>query len=468
MPLHLFNTLTRQKEIFKPINDNLVGIYCCGPTVYWFAHLGNMRTYIFEDVLRRVLEYNGYRVTHIMNYTDVGHLTSDADEGEDKMEKGAAREGKTAWEIAEEYIQAFEKDAEALNILKPDATPRATDHIQEQIDLIKILKKNRFTYKIPDGIYFDTSKLSAYGQLARLDIKGQKAGVRVEMAEGKKHPTDFVLWKFSPKDKKRQMEWESPWGIGFPGWHIECSAMSRKYLGEQFDIHCGGVDHLNVHHTNEIAQSEAAFGKIPARFWMHAEHLLLEDSKIAKSAGHLLTVQTLIKKGLDPIAFRYLTLTAHYRSKLNFTWSSLSAAQSALENLYHAYSDVILRALSPRRDANQSSATVESYHEQFLSAINDDLNTPEAIAIMWKLIKDETLDAAEKQSLLLDFDKVFGLRLADIKPIEIPEEIKKLAAEREKLREEKKWEEADNVRQKIEAAGWQIEDTENGPKVEKK
>jgi len=454
--LKLYNTLTRKKEEFQPINDKKVGLYCCGPTVYWFAHIGNLKSYIFQDVLRRVLEYDGYKVIHIMNYTDVGHLTSDADTGEDKMEKGAKREGKTAWEIADFYIKAFEKDTQALNILKPTATPRATDHIAEQIELIKKIEEKGFTYKTDDGIYFDTSKLKNYGKLAMLDEKGLKAGARVEMAEGKKSPTDFALWKFTPNGVRRQMEWPSPWGVGFPGWHIECSAMSQKYLGEQFDIHCGGVDHINVHHTNEIAQSEAAFGKIPAKFWLHNEFLLVDSGKMGKSEGNIFTLKTLIDKGFNPLAYRYLVLTAHYRSKLNFTWESLEAAQNALNNLYQIFGEY--------PDGGKIS---KEYKKEFEEAIDDDLDTPKAIALVWKLIKDEKISDADKKQTLLDSDKVFGLGLDKIKKVEIPDEIKKLAEQREKLRQEKKWDEADEVRKKIEEMGFHIEDAKEGPEIKK-
>ncbi|MBI4708887.1 MAG: cysteine--tRNA ligase [Candidatus Portnoybacteria bacterium] len=474
--IKLYNTLTRKKETIKPLNDNLIGLYCCGPTVYWYAHLGNLRAYIFEDVLRRVLEYNGFSVKHVMNYTDVGHLTSDEDSGEDKMEKGAKREGKTAWEIAEFYIKAFENDARALNILEPTFKPRATENIEEQITLIKTLEEKGFTYKIADGIYFNTSKLKDYGKLARLDIEKLKAGARIEMVEGKKNPTDFALWKFSPANSKRQMEWESPWGLGFPGWHIECSAMSQKYLGEQFDIHCGGIDHIPTHHTNEIAQSEAAFGKIPARFWLHSEFLLIDGGKMAKSDENFLTVKTLIDKRFNPLAYRYLTLTAHYRSKLNFTWESLAAAQSALDSLYNFY--LRLNENPPQTSLKGGIDSpplggvrgdlknkLNEIKKQFLAALNDDLNTPEALAIVWKLIKDADISDADKKSALLDFDKVLGLGLEKIRKIEIPEEIKQLAKEREEARKNKDWAKADQLRKKIQESGWDIEDTPDGPKI---
>ncbi|NUM74290.1 cysteine--tRNA ligase, partial [candidate division KSB1 bacterium] len=347
-PLHLYDTYTRSLREFKPLRADEVGLYTCGPTVYDYAHIGNLRTYLFEDILRRALEFNGYNVKHVMNITDVGHLVSDADTGEDKMEKGARRTGKTAWEIAAFYTQAFQDDMQRLNILPPTIWCRATDHIREQIETIRCIEKKGFTYRTSDGIYFDTSKLPNYGYLARLDIEGLRAGERVEVGE-KRNPTDFALWKFSPAgstssptggenrfDKlpaRRQMEWESPWGVGFPGWHIECSAMSEKYLGPFFDIHCGGEDHITVHHTNEIAQTEACHGTRLANFWMHGYFLQLDDAKMAKASGEFLRVQTLIDRGYDPLAYRMLCLGAHYRTQLNFTWESLDGAETALQRL---------------------------------------------------------------------------------------------------------------------------------------
>jgi len=458
--LKLYNTLLRKKQIFRPLKDKKVGLYTCGPTVYDYAHIGNLRTYIFEDILRRVLEYNGYKVKHVMNYTDVGHLTSDADTGEDKMEKGARREGKSVWEIAEFYIKAFKKDAAALNILKPSLTPRATDHIKEQINLIKILEKKGFTYETKDGIYFDTSRLKDYGRLARLDIKGLKAGARIKMTEGKKNPTDFALWKFSPKNTKRQMEWDSPWGKGFPGWHIECSAISAKYLGQPFDIHTGGVDHISVHHTNEVAQSEAALGKVPAKFWLHGEHLLIETGKMAKSEGNFLTLNYLIEKGFNPLAFRYLVLTTHYRSKLNFTWRSLQAGQNALDTLYGK-----LREIKHETMRKVSSQSPAYYEKKFLSAINNDLDTPKALSVVWQIIKDNRLSSQDKKQLLLKFDKILGLGLDKIKPLKIPQKIKQLASQREILRINKQFIQADRLRKKIENLGYRIEDTSYGPKI---
>ena len=332
MKLRLFDTYTRSLRDFDPLHPPEVGIYCCGPTVYDYAHVGNLRTYIFEDILRRVLEFNGYRVKHVMNITDVGHLTSDADTGEDRMEKGSRRTGKLAWEIAEIYTQEFKKDLQRLNINEPHIWCRATDHILEQIDFIKCIEVKGYTYHTADGIYFDTSKLPDYGHMARLDIEGLRAGARVDMAD-KRNTTDFALWKFSPSGEKRQMEWDSPWGVGFPGWHIECSAMAAKYLGSFFDIHCGGEDHIMVHHSNEIAQMQACHGTHLANFWMHGYFLQVDESRMGKSVGNFLRLQTLIDRGYDPLAWRLFCLSAHYRSKLNFTWESLEGSETALNRL---------------------------------------------------------------------------------------------------------------------------------------
>ncbi|MCG2690006.1 cysteine--tRNA ligase, partial [Candidatus Parcubacteria bacterium] len=334
--LKLFNTLTRQKENFKPLDKKgqEVGLYTCGPTVYNFAHIGNLRSYLFEDVLKRVLLYNGFKVKHIMNITDVGHLTSDADTGEDKLEKGAKRENKSVWEIAGFYTKTFKKDLELLNIKEPSKWIKATDTIKEQIALIALLESKGYTYSIGDGVYFDTSKLKNYGVLWGNEKEvALEAGKRIEMVKGKKNPTDFALWKLSPKNEKRQMEWLSPWGVGFPGWHTECVVMAQKELGSPFDIHCGGIDHIQVHHTNEIAQSQGTFGNNLANFWLHGEFLDLKGQKMAKSTGGFITLTTLIEKGFNPLAYRYLCLQAHYRTKLNFSFEALTSAQNGLNNL---------------------------------------------------------------------------------------------------------------------------------------
>src|SRR5215510_11747147 len=332
MTLRLFDTYTRSLRDFAPLQPAAVSMYACGPTVYDYAHIGNLRTYVFEDVLRRVLDFNDYTVTHVMNITDVGHLVSDADTGEDKMEKGSRRTGKSAWEIAEFYTQAFKDDLGHLNILEPTMWCRATEHIPEQIETIRCIEAKSFTYRTADGVYFDTSRLPTYGDLARLDRQGLHAGMRVDMGE-KRHPTDFALWKFSPPDQKRQMEWDSPWGVGFPGWHIECSAMATTYLGPFFDIHCGGEDHIAVHHPNEMAQTEVCHGTRLANFWLHGSFLQLDDARMAKSAGDFLRLQTVVERGYDPLAYRFFCLSAHYHTTLHFTWEGLDGAATALHRI---------------------------------------------------------------------------------------------------------------------------------------
>jgi len=454
MTIRLFDTYTRSLRDFAPLHPPEVGLYCCGPTVYDYAHIGNLRTYIFEDVLRRTLEFNGYRVKHVVNITDVGHLVSDADTGEDKMEKGSRRTGESAWQIAEKYTQAFKHDLCALNVLEPAVWCKATDHIADQIDAIRRIEAQRFTYRTSDGIYFDTSRLPDYGHLARLDIEGLQAGARIDAAE-KRHPTDFALWKFSPPDQKRQMEWDSPWGVGFPGWHIECSAMSARYLGPFFDIHCGGEDHIPVHHTNEIAQTEAMHGTRLANFWLHGYFLQLGDARMAKSAGEFLRLQTLIDRGYDPMAYRFLCLGAHYRARLNFTWDSLDGATTALNRLRAA-----------AHEWGAPGAIDEEFAAKFTARITDDLNLPRAVALVWELVKSDLL-AAMKRATLLHFDRVLGLRLADWQPADevIPDDILRLAEQRHQARAAKHWQEADALRAQVVAAGYEIEDTPNGPRV---
>jgi cysteinyl-tRNA synthetase len=449
----IYNTLTRKLEEFAPVKKNHAGIYTCGPTVYNYAHLGNLRTYIFEDVLKRVLYLNGYKVKHIMNITDVGHLTSDADEGEDKIEKGAAREGKTAWEIADFYTDAFKKDLSELNILPPDIYCRATDHIKEQINLVKKLEKNGFTYKTTDGIYFDTSRLPDYGKLAGSGKRELKAGARVDLGE-KKNITDFALWKFSPANKKRQMEWPSPWGTGFPGWHLECSAMSVKYLGQPFDIHCGGIDHIPVHHTNEIAQSEAANGKPLANYWLHGEFLITGAEKMAKSAGNFLTLASVKENNISPLAYRYFVLQTHYRKQLNFSWDALSAAQNGLNHLCRLLPDL------PDKGENKNLS------EKFSESINNDLDIPAALAIVWQAVRERKI--SRKQ--LFKFDEVFGLRLAEFKEekIELSDEAKELVRARNEARAQKQWSQSDALRKQLEEMGFVVEDTKEGTKITKK
>jgi cysteinyl-tRNA synthetase len=452
----LFNSLTNKKEGFKPLKDKKVGLYTCGPTVYLYAHLGNLRTYIFEDILKRVLEYNGYRVKQVMNITDVGHLTSDADSGEDKMEKGARREKKTAGQIAAFYTRAFKNDLKRLNIKFPEVWVRATATIKDQIELIKILEKKGFTYQIKDGVYFDSSKLKTYGRLGGKKARQLKPGARVKLVPGKKSPRDFALWKLTPPGVKRQMEWASPWGRGFPGWHTECVVMSLKKLGLPFDIHCGGIDHIPVHHPNEIAQAEAAYGQIPARYWLHGAFLILKKGRMGKSEGNLILLNDVIKKGFNPLAFRYLCLIGHYRSPLIFSWESLRAAQNALKNLYAKTAQIKSSVAASRK------ARAKNYQKRFLEIINNDLDVPRTLALTWQVLGDPKLTAEEKYSLLLDFDRVFGLDLAGVKKLKMPAKIKVLIQKREQYRKKGQWQKADEIREKIRQAGWEVRDKKIG------
>ena len=443
------------------MDGKTVRLYTCGPTVYNFAHIGNLRSYIFADVLRRVLKYNKLPVKQVMNITDVGHLTSDADEGEDKMEKGAKREGKTVWDIAQEYTEAFQADMAKLHIEEPDIWCKATDHIPEQIAQIQQLEEKGFTYTTSDGVYFDTSKLDDYGKLARLNIDQLQAGVRVDMGE-KKHATDFALWKFSPTDEQRAMEWDSPWGKGFPGWHIECSAMSMKYLGDQFDIHTGGIDHIQVHHTNEIAQAEGATGKKPwVQFWMHGEFLVLNKGKMAKSGEGFIILQTLIDKGYEPLAYRYMCLTASYRQQLTFSWEALETAK-------HSYEKIKSKVLDLQENSSDCSDDVAKHKEQFLHAINDDLNMPQALAALWGLLRDDKISSKARLELANDFDTVLGLGIADFGSEDIPADIVTLAEKREKARAEKNWEASDKLRDEIHEKGFIIDDKKEGFVLRKK
>lgn len=462
--MKLFNTLGRKLEEFKPLGK-IVKFYSCGPTVYWYQHIGNLRTYIFNDLLKRVLLYNGYKVEHVMNVTDVGHLTSDADVGEDKMEKAAAKEGKKAEDIANYYLGVFREDFKKLNISEPDVWCKATEHIKEQIELVKILEKKGYTYKTSDGIYFDTSKLKDYGKLALLKKEGLEAGKRIDIGE-KKNKTDFALWKFSEEPGVRQQEWDSPWGIGFPGWHIECSAMSSKYLGEQFDIHTGGEDHIPVHHTNEIAQSEAAFGKKPwVKYWLHGAFLTFKGEKVSKSKGGLFTISELEKKGYDALDYRYLCLNTHYRKPLSFSLEALDSARVAFKKLKE---DVkVLKKESNFESLEKISATAEKvsrYKKEFLDAVSEDLNIPKALGLMWEMLKDDELGAKEKYKIIIDFDKVFGLGLDKLEEDELNDEEQKMIDEREKARSRKDWKKADELRDKLAEKGIVLEDTAEGIK----
>ena len=459
MPLKLFNTLSRKIENFKPLKGNHVGLYTCGPTVYNFAHLGNMRTYIFEDILKRVLLYNGFEIEHVMNITDVGHLTGDQDMGEDKVQKEANKEHKTVWEIADFYTKAFKTDLTNLNILYPNIFCKATDHIKEQIEMIKKLEKNGFTYKTSDGIYFDTSKLKDYNKLSHQKLESLREGARVEVNPEKKNPTDFALWKFSPKNTKRQMEWQSPWGIGFPGWHIECSAMSTHYLGDQFDIHCGGVDHINTHHTNEIAQAESATGKKPwVKYWLHGEFMNLKDGeKMAKSSGNFLTLNSeFVNKNINPLVYRYATLSVHYRKKMEWNENILEASQNG-------YSHLVNRV----KELGTSIGQIDSkFKKEFVEAINDDLNMPKALAVTQELLKSN-ISNEDKLATILDFDKILGLGLGLLKKEEIPKEVQELVNKREKARQEKDWVKSDELRNKIKDMGYEVKDSISGPVIDR-
>lgn len=460
--LTIYNTLTKKEEVFKPIKKGEVGLYGCGPTVYWYQHIGNIKRYIFEDILARTILYNGYKLKHVINVTDVGHLTSDADEGEDKMEKAAAKEGKKASDIADFYFKVFKEDLEKVNILEPNIWCKATDHIKEQINLVKMLEKKGFTYITTDGVYFNTAKLKDYGKLAKLKKEKIEAGKRVSVKE-KKNSTDFALWKFSEAPGVRQQEWESPWGIGFPGWHIECSAMSTKYLGQPFDIHTGGQEHIQVHHTNEIAQSEAANNKKFVNYWMHSAWLInKEGDKISKSTGGLYTISELEKQGYDPLIFRYFCLLTHYRKPQVFTMENLDAAKNTYERIKRKVQQLKEK---PTRGKDLS----KKYQEDFLKAINSDLNTPAAIQVMIKALDDPSFSSKAKLKLLNKFDKVLGLNLTIIKEEKttIPEEVQNLLKEREVTRKNKDWTLSDQLRDQIKQLGFAVKDTPEGQVLEK-
>ena len=461
MDLKLYNTLTRQKEVFTPVLPPKVGLYTCGPTVYNYAHIGNLRTYIFSDILKRVLTYNGFRVKHVMNITDVGHLTGDRDMGEDKLESGARREGKSAWEIAEYYTEAFKTDIEKLNILPPTLWCKATDTIEDQIKLIRTLEEKGYTYRTSDGIYFDTSKFENYTKLSHQDLDALKEGARVERNPEKRNATDFALWKYSPKEAQRQMEWDSPWGVGFPGWHIECSAMSMKYLGKMLDIHCGGTDHIDVHHTNEIAQSEAATGKPFFRYWMHGAFLIIAGGKkMAKSEGNFLTLDaTLRKNDLDPLAYRFAAFQTHYRKPMEFSSEAIEAAQNGLQHLRNQ-----VRTL--RHDAKASEVDA-AYRSRFLEALNNDLNMPRALAVVQDLLKSE-LSPEVKLATVFDFDRVLGLDLEKSAAHQaLPDDVQALVDARQRAREEKQWDLSDQLRDEIQSKGYVVQDAAQGMKVYK-
>ncbi len=450
MSLRFYNTLHRQLEDFTPLHAPEVGLYTCGPTVYWSAHIGNFRSYVFEDVLQRVLEMEGFLVKRVMNITDVGEL---ADNGEDKMLLGAKREGKTVQEVAQMYLDRFLRDAERLNIKipKPPFLCKATEHIFQQIELIQVLEQRGFTYQTDDGVYFDTAKFSAYGSFSGQKLEDKEAGARVAINDQKRNATDFALWKFAPLDAERQL-WESPWGTGFPGWHVECSAMARLYLGQPFDIHCGGVDHIPVHHENEIAQSEAAYGVPLANYWLHNEFVLVDDKKMSKSLGNVYTIDDLAARGFDPLAYRYFCLNAQYRSKINFTWQALEGAAQGLKHVQ-----------AVARTSTRGTHTDQDVYEKFCQALEDDLNTPRALAVMWDFLKSD-VSSDVKGATLLKMDEVLGLGLDAIvgRLIEAPAELRQLAQERQVAREAKDFARADALRKEIEQRGWTVLDGSDG------
>jgi cysteinyl-tRNA synthetase len=465
MSLRFYNTLGGQKEEFSPIDKKEVRMYTCGPTVYNYAHIGNLRAYVFADILRKTLEYSGYRVHQIMNITDIGHLSSDQDSGEDKMTKGLVREGKALtlknmrW-LAEKYTGKFKEDLEKLNIALPSGMYFASDYIADDIALIKKLEEKDYTYKISDGIYFNISKDKNYGELRGGKIKIENTESRLEKNLEKRNPEDFALWKFS-----KDIGFPSPWGNGFPGWHLECSAMSMKILGEQFDLHTGGVDHIPVHHTNEIAQSECATGKRPfVRYWLHNEFVDIAGAKMAKSDDNFFKLNTLEEKNINPLAYRFWLLMANYRTKINFNWEALEGAEIALKRLYGLY----LGLVPPTAGRGDTIGKVSTkYQEKFKEYIGDDLDTPRALTLLWDLMKDEKISNADKKATVLDFDKVLSLGFADLKEEIIPAEVKKIAEEREEARKNKNFKKSDELRSKINSLGYEVKDSSTGYKISK-
>lgn len=457
--LKVYNTLTRRKEEFVPLNDKVVTMYSCGPTVYSYAHIGNMRAYLFMDSVRRTLKYNGYKLKGVMNITDVGHLLSDGDDGEDKMEKASREQQKSVYEIAAIYTDAFMKDLAKLNIGKPEIIAKATDHINDMIKYVEALVEKGYGYETSDGIYFDISKFREYGKLSGLDLEGQRAGARVDVNDEKRNPADFALWKKAPKE--HIMQWESPWGMGYPGWHIECSAMSRKYLGDTFDIHTGGVDHIPVHHENEIAQSEALVGHKTVDYWMHVEFMQVDGGKMSKSLKNTYTVSELEQKGYSAMAFRYFCLNTHYRKKLNFTFEGMDAAKTS-------YNRLLAAVHSHKGGKSFDEEAVKKYDELFTEAINDDINIPLGLGVLWNMLKEKPSQAI--YDLAMKFDKVLGLALdteSAPEKVEAPEEVIKLAELRLKARKDKDWAQSDVLREQISKLGYQIIDKKDGYDIKK-
>ncbi len=467
MKVCLFNTMSRKIEEFKPISRDVVGMYGCGPTVYNYAHIGNLRTYIFEDILKRMLTHAGYKVRHVMNITDVGHLTGDGDDGEDKLEKSARESGKSVWDIAKFYTDAFFRDYDSLNIIRPDVICPATQHIPQMIALIKRLEEGGHTYVAGGNVYFSIDTFPDYGKLARLKLDELQSGARIDVDSNKRNPKDFVLWFTKSKFGEQAMMWDSPWGRGYPGWHIECSAMSMHYLGEQFDIHCGGIDAIPVHHTNEIAQSEAATGKKWVNYWMHGEFLLTEKGKMSKSSGEFLTLQVLRDRGFDPLDYRYFCLGAHYRTQLQFSFEGLTGARNARLNLAERVSS--LGEFKPV----ELSPAAKAYTDDFDAFVCDDLSMSRALSVLWGLLKDGSIPDSEKLSAVRYMDEVLGLELDKVKSVAdsgsgLSAELSDLLEKRAKAKAEKDWATADMIRNKIDALGFFVKDTPDGPVVVKK
>ena len=474
MTIRLFNTMTRKIEEFKPLTPGKMGFYSCGPTVYHYAHIGNLRTMIHNDILKRMFVENGYAVHHVMNITDVGHLTSDdADSGDDKMERGAARDHKSVWEIAKFYTDEFLRDFDDLNNIRPTDMPRATDYIAEQIDLVKKLQDLGYTYEIPgDGIYYDTSKFAAYGALTGGSVAGNRAGARVEYNNEKRNPTDFALWKFSPADQKRQMEWDSPWGIGFPGWHAECSAMSMKLLGNHFDIHTGGEDLSRIHHTNEIAQSEPITGAPWVSYWVHFSFLVDKSGeKMSKSNGEFLGLDVIRKRGYDTMVYRYLILLGHYQTQLAFSWDAMDAAANGYKNIVRRVAEILA---DPDPGALVES-TFNEWHDRILNPVSDNMKTAESLVQVQELLRDKSINASTKIALFEFIDRLLGLqfidrakKLNDTESETAPAEIIALADARAAAKSARDWARADELRAQIDAAGWAVIDTRDGTKIVKK
>ncbi len=463
----LYNTLTRRLEAFVPLVDGEVRIYCCGPTVYNYPHIGNMRTYVFEDLLVRTLRYAGYKVTHVMNITDVGHLVSDADEGEDKMLVAARREGKNSYEIADFYTKVFFDHATKLNIRRPDIVCKATEHVAQMIALVQRLEERGYAYASGGNIYFDVSKLPDYGKLARLDLDQLRAGARIEVDEHKRNPLDFALWFTKSKFEAQEMKWHSPWGEGYPGWHLECSAMAQTYLGDTLDIHCGGIDHVAVHHTNEIAQSEGATGRPFVRYWLHAGFLVLGKDKMAKSSGEFLTLDRVTERGIDPLSFRLFCMTGSYRNELSWSWEALEGAANTLRRLKSQVAQWRLDATNTNHPCTPLSLRAGELKSAFEDEIYNDLNFANALAVLHQTAQDTALSPAEKLNLFSLYDEVFGLGVESWQAVQedIPETIQILAQEREAARKAKNWAEADRLRTEIAALGYTVEDRADGPRI---